>query len=213
MPVVRSHAPRRMMEPLPNCFSICERARSMARDFSVLSSGIAVLPFLFTLESAGASVLHETDFFTDKSVELIRAGSIPREAGHAFAIALLVGIESLGRLETLLGFSKPVHFQAEQAELIERFAVLGIKFRRLLQMLDRALVLSGVVVQRAEKVMNRGAGLQLQSRRQMLERLLLVADIGEQGTQCGMSCRGILLQTDRAFKLQLGRSASSPLRC
>ena len=45
MPVVRSHAPRRMMDPLPNCFSICERARSMARDFSVLSSGIAVSSF------------------------------------------------------------------------------------------------------------------------------------------------------------------------
>ena len=30
---IASLLPRRMIEPLPNCFSICESARSIARDF------------------------------------------------------------------------------------------------------------------------------------------------------------------------------------
>src|SRR5436190_16794246 len=94
MPVVRSHAPSRMMEPLPNCFSICPRARSIARDFSVFSS--AILFFLFYVRVLFAlmlfairSVLHKSQFFTDKSVELIRACGFPREGAHAFAVALL----------------------------------------------------------------------------------------------------------------------------
>src|SRR5215470_7511753 len=31
---IASFEPSRMIDPLPNCFSICERARSIARDFS-----------------------------------------------------------------------------------------------------------------------------------------------------------------------------------
>ena len=41
----------------------------------------------------------------------------------------------------------------------------------------------GAVVHRAQQEMNGRAGLQLQSRRQMFQRLLLVADFGKQGTQ------------------------------
>ena len=37
----------------------------------------------------------------------------------------------------------------------------------------------------------------------MLERLLLVADFGEQGSQRGMRRRGILFQADGAFELRL----------
>src|SRR5436190_19426094 len=87
IPVVRSHAPSRMMDPLPNCFSICERARSIARVFSVFSSAILffLLNFLFTfLLFACRSVLHEAQFFTDKPVELIWACGFPREGAHAF---------------------------------------------------------------------------------------------------------------------------------
>src|SRR3989442_1908130 len=42
-----SMPPSRMMEPLPNCFSICDTARSRARDFSVRSSAIRVLSALW----------------------------------------------------------------------------------------------------------------------------------------------------------------------
>ena len=42
-----SLVPRRMIEPLPNCFSICVSARSMALSLSVRSSGMSMsfLPF------------------------------------------------------------------------------------------------------------------------------------------------------------------------
>jgi len=40
MGTMASLLPNRMMEPLPNCFSICESARSIARVFSCLSSAI-----------------------------------------------------------------------------------------------------------------------------------------------------------------------------
>src|SRR4029077_13733627 len=40
MGIIASLLPRRMMEPLPNCFSICESARSIALVFSCLSSAI-----------------------------------------------------------------------------------------------------------------------------------------------------------------------------
>ena len=38
-----SRLPSRMIEPLPNCFSICESAASIARARSFLSSVIALL--------------------------------------------------------------------------------------------------------------------------------------------------------------------------
>src|SRR5690348_4095762 len=43
MGTTASLLPRRMIEPLPNCFSICETARSIARTFSVRSSAISLL--------------------------------------------------------------------------------------------------------------------------------------------------------------------------
>src|SRR2546426_12130004 len=43
---VLSMPPRRMMEPLPNCFSICDTARSRALLFSVLSSAIGCFLYL-----------------------------------------------------------------------------------------------------------------------------------------------------------------------
>src|SRR5690349_9530312 len=39
-----SFDPNRMIEPLPNCFSICDSARSIARTFSVRSSAMNAAP-------------------------------------------------------------------------------------------------------------------------------------------------------------------------
>src|SRR5689334_664987 len=36
---IASLLPRRMIDPLPNCFSICDNARSIARDFSSAMPG------------------------------------------------------------------------------------------------------------------------------------------------------------------------------
>jgi hypothetical protein len=44
-----SMLPRRMIEPLPNCFSICENARSIALFFSVLSSAITFFLYFVRL--------------------------------------------------------------------------------------------------------------------------------------------------------------------
>ena len=38
--------PSFMMEPLPNCFSICDKVRSIARLFSVFSSAMSAAPWL-----------------------------------------------------------------------------------------------------------------------------------------------------------------------
>src|SRR6185437_11266504 len=40
MGTIASLLPSRMMEPFPNCFSICDNARSIARVFSALSSAM-----------------------------------------------------------------------------------------------------------------------------------------------------------------------------
>ena len=45
MGTTASLLPSRMMEPLPNCFSMPDIARSMARFFSVLSSAIKAAPW------------------------------------------------------------------------------------------------------------------------------------------------------------------------
>src|SRR5215510_1723573 len=119
---VLSIPPSRMIEPLPNCFSICDTARSRARDFSVRSSAICVDPLFSPLRTALA--LQQEQFFTDKCVELVRAGRILGKTAHAFAIAGFPRIQGLRRFEALLGFSEPVHFQAQQSELVISFAEL-----------------------------------------------------------------------------------------
>ena len=70
--------------------------------------------------------LDETQFFANQSVELIRAGRIPGETAHPFAVTRFAGIESLSRLEAFLGFAEPVHFQAQETELVMGFTKLRV---------------------------------------------------------------------------------------
>ena len=130
------------MEPFPNCFSICDTARSRARDFSVRSSAIEI-PFRRRLNhkvqspgglnapsflsASDCLAFSEKQFFADESVELVRAGRIPGKAAHAFAVAGFPGIQGLRRFKTFLGFAEPIHFQAQQAELVISFTELRIQ--------------------------------------------------------------------------------------
>src|SRR4029077_14920172 len=107
--------PRRMMDHLPNCFSVCDTARSRARLFSVLSSAIKSFLLLASLLCPfGTLRFYERQLVADESVELVRAGRIPGKDAHAFAIAPFAGIQCLRRFETFLGFSSPIHFKAQQ---------------------------------------------------------------------------------------------------
>src|SRR2546428_4605171 len=127
---VLSIPPRRMIEPLPNCFSICDTARSRARDFSVRSAAIGSfrlrMVYSFCPLRTGLAFQQE-QFFTDESVELVRAGRILGKTAYAFAIAGLPRIQGLRRFKTFLGFSQPVHFQAQQSELVISFTELRIQ--------------------------------------------------------------------------------------
>src|SRR5438552_47371 len=143
-----SMPPSRMMDPLPNCFSICDTARSRARLFSVLSSAINVL------SSPMSSASNQKQFVADDSIELVRAGRILGKAAHAFAVAAFTRIQGLRRFKTFLGFSEPVHLQAQQSELVMSFTKLRIQFRGLLQTADGALMLSRAVVNRADHKMH-----------------------------------------------------------
>src|SRR5437660_107411 len=195
-----SMPPSRMMEPLPNCFSICDTARSRARLFSVLSSGMSVLSFKPRINGLlgfnprnprnpwlsfplfrplGTLSLHQEQFIADESVELVRAGRILGKTAHAFAVASFARIQGLRRFKTFLGFSEPVHFQAQQSELVMGFTKLRIQFRGLFQMLNGAFVLSRAVVNRADQKMHRRAGLQLECGIQMCNGLLFLANCGE----------------------------------
>src|SRR5438105_172549 len=130
----------------------------------------------------------DTQFFANQSVELIRAGRIPGETAHPFAVTRFPWIESLSCFEALLGFAEPVHFQAQQSELVMGFTKLRIEPCGLSKMLDGAFVLSLAVTDGAHQEMNGSARLELQSRGQMFQRLLPVADRGKQRTQrcvCG----------------------------
>ena len=60
-----------------------------------------------------ALAFQQEQFFADQCVELIGAGRILGKAAYAFAIASFARIQGLRRFETLLGFSEPVHFQAQ----------------------------------------------------------------------------------------------------
>src|SRR5206468_1873668 len=167
---VLSSPPSRIIEPLPNCFSICDTARSRARDFSVRSSAIRFLSISdFGLRNSDlgnqspcrwlpkseirnpqSEILfvpfrtqtpHQAEFVADKSIKLIRAGRILGKTAHAPAIACFPWIQGLSGLKTLLGLSQPVHLQAQQTELVMGFAEFRIQFRGLLQVLDGAFVL------------------------------------------------------------------------
>src|SRR2546428_5813284 len=169
-----SMPPSRMMDPLPNCFSICDTARSRARLFSVLSSAINVL------SSPMSSASNQKQFVADDSIELVRAGRILGKAAHAFAVAAFTRIQGLRRFKTFLGFSEPVHLQAQQSELVMSFTKLRIQFRGLLQMADGAHILSRAVVKRADQKMHRRAGLQFECGVEMFDGLLSLPDRGEQ---------------------------------
>src|SRR5207249_9909725 len=54
---------------------------------------------------------HQSQFFADKSIKLIRAGRILGKAAHTSAIAPFPRIQGLSHLETFLSFSQPVHLQ------------------------------------------------------------------------------------------------------
>src|SRR5437899_1882657 len=192
---VLSMPPRRMMDPLPNCFSICDTARSRARLFSVLSSAIRD-PFCFLLGPLRRLALHEEKFVADESVELVRAGRISGKAAHAFAIAAFPRVQGLRRFKTFLGFSQPIHFKAQQSELVMGFTKLRIQFRGLFQMLNGASLLSRAVINRADQKMHRRAGLQFECGHQMLDGLLTVSDRGEQGTEGRVSGGRFLFQAD-----------------
>src|SRR5438094_2873559 len=173
-----SMPPSRMMDPLPNCFSICDTARSRARLFSVLSSAITILSGLFH-----PLRIHQKQFVTDDSVELVRAGRILRKAAHAFAVAAFARIQGLRRFKTFLGFSQPVHLQAQQSELVMSLTELRIQFRGLSEMLDGAFMLSRAVVNRANQKVHWRAGLQLECGMEMFDGLLSLPDRGEQRTK------------------------------
>src|SRR3954470_7106904 len=148
-----SMLPRRMMEPLPNCFSICENARSIALLFSVLSS--AIFPLFRPLE---ISVLNEAEFFANQSVELVGASGFLGETPYPLAVSRFTRVQGLGRLEALLGLSQPVHFQTQQSEVVEHLVKLGVHLRGASQVLNCAFVLSVGVVNRSQKEMNSRAG-------------------------------------------------------
>src|SRR5437763_3746722 len=92
-----SMPPRRMMDPLPNCFSICDTAKSRARDFSVRSSAITSFQFLAGKKAQRSCAswwlisfyplrttlaFQQEQLFADKRVELVRAGRILGKAAH-----------------------------------------------------------------------------------------------------------------------------------
>src|SRR6185295_8847422 len=178
-----SMLPRRMIEPLPNCFSICENARSIALFFSILSSVIFFFLFSQLFSPLQISVLNQAEFFADQSVEWIGASGFLGKTTYALAVACFARVQGLSRLEALLGFSHPVHFQTKQSKLIERFVEMWIHLRGMFQMLDGALVLAIGVVNRSQQKMDRGAGFQFQCLGKMLQSLLAVADTGEQRSQ------------------------------
>src|SRR5262249_27114108 len=123
----------------------------------------------------------QSEFFADESVELVRASGILGENADAFAVPRFTRIQRLSRLEILLGFTEPIHFQAEQSELIERFAEFRVELRRLSQMLDGAFLLSGFVINRAQQKMHWRARFQLQRGGKMFKSLLAIAGDDEQG--------------------------------
>ena len=129
------------------------------------------------------SASNQKKFVPDDSVELVRAGRIPGEAAHAFAIAAFARIQGLRRFKTFLGFSEPVHLQAQQSELVMSLTKLRIQFRGLSQMLDGAPMLSRAVVNRANQKMHWRAGLQLDCGIEMFDGLLSLPDRGEQRTK------------------------------
>src|SRR5215471_8142682 len=70
-------SPSLMIEPLPNCFSICEIAISMARFRSLRSSGICLgIPFsLFILRNDGLYHDRGARWHLARSVRFKKAGS------------------------------------------------------------------------------------------------------------------------------------------
>src|SRR5215510_9346381 len=82
-------------------------------------------PFLFG-PLRTVLTFQQEQFFADECVELVRAGRILGKAAHAFAIASFPRIQGLRRFKTLLGFSEPIHFQAQESELVVGFTELRI---------------------------------------------------------------------------------------
>src|SRR5437867_1493304 len=72
--------------------------------------------------------LQQEQFFTDKRVELVRAGRILGKTAHAFTIASFPRIQGLRRFETFLGFAHPIHLEAQQSELVVSLTKLRIQF-------------------------------------------------------------------------------------
>src|SRR5512142_3073522 len=66
--------PRRIMEPLPNCFSICDIARSRARAFSVFSSAI--------------KISHSDLYFVQDSTAILREENAKVQAENAVMILI-----------------------------------------------------------------------------------------------------------------------------
>src|SRR5438093_3543166 len=133
--------------------------------------------------------IHQKQFVTDDSVELVRAGRILGKAAHAFAVATFARIQGLRRFKTFLGFSQPVHLQAQQSELVMSLTKLRIQFRGLSEMLDGAFMLSRAVVNRANQKVHWRAGLQLECGMEMFDGLLSLPARGEERTKQCMSCR------------------------